>query len=73
MYSGIDDKDKQVVINLLNDTEQKHQEVLSNAKNKTIDELLTAALGTEKMAQITLEQQKKIAAFSGSKRHEKRR
>ncbi|NLR77343.1 MarR family winged helix-turn-helix transcriptional regulator [Chitinophaga eiseniae] len=71
MYSDLDDKDKQVVINLLKDTEQKHQEVLSNAKNKTIDELLTAALGTEKMAQITLEQQKKIAAFSGSKRHDK--
>lgn len=67
MYNGIDHKDKQVIINLLKDTEHQHQELLSNSRNKSIDELLLETLGQEKVARIMLEQKNKIAKFSGSK------
>ncbi|WP_346317863.1 MarR family transcriptional regulator [Chitinophaga sp. YIM B06452] len=67
MYQGIDPKDKQVVINILKDTEHQHQELLSNSRNKSIDDLLLEALGEEKMAQVALEQKKRIAKFSDSK------
>lgn len=67
MYNGIDHKDKQVVINILKDTEHKHQELLSNVKNKSIDELLLETLGKQKIAQIELEQKNRIARFSESK------
>jgi len=71
MYNGIDQKDKQVVINILKDTEHKHQELLSNSKNKSIDDLLLEALGEEKIAQIEQEQKNRIAQFSNSK-HQRR-
>lgn len=67
MYNGIDQKDKQVVINILKNTEQKHQEILSNTKNRSIDELLADELGKEKAAQLELEQKKRIAKFSDPK------
>jgi len=67
MYNGIDHKDKQVIINLLKDTEHQHQELLSNSRNKSIDELLLETLGEEEVARITAEQKNKIAKFSGSK------
>lgn len=67
MYHGIDHKDKQVVINILKDTELKHQELLSNSRNKSIDDLLLETLGQEKIAQIELEQKKRIEKFSDGK------
>jgi DNA-binding MarR family transcriptional regulator len=67
MYNGIDHKDKQVVINILKDTELKHQELLSNSRNKSINDLLLEELGEEKIAQIELEQKNRIAKFSDSK------
>ena len=67
MYNGIDHKDKQVVINILKDTEHKHQELLSNSRNKSIDDLLLEVLGEEKIAQIEQEQKNRIAKFSDSK------
>ena len=67
MYNGIDHKDKQVVINILKDTEYKHQELLSNSRNKSIDDLLLEVLGEEKIAQIEQEQKNRIAKFSDSK------
>lgn len=69
MYNDIDHKDKQVVINILKDTEHKHQELLSNSRNKSIDDLLLEVLGEEKIAQIELEQKNRIAKFSESKHH----
>lgn len=68
MYNDIDYRDKQVVINILKDTEHKHQELLSNSRNKSIDDLLVEALGKEKIAQMELEQKRRIAGFSDSKR-----
>lgn len=68
MYNDIDYRDKQVVINILKDTEHKHQELLSNSRNKSIDALLVEALGKEKIAQMELEQKRRIAGFSDSKR-----
>ncbi len=68
MYNDIDYKDKQVVINILKNTEQKHQELLSTARNKSIDDLLVETLGEEKMAQLEQEQKKRIEAFPDSKR-----
>lgn len=63
MYHGIDHKDKQVVINILKDTEYKHQELFSNSRNKSIDELLVEVWGAEKVAQMEQEQQDRIASF----------
>lgn len=68
MYNDIDYKDKQVVINILKNTEQKHQELLSTSRNKSIDDLLEETLGKEKMAQLEQEQKKRIEAFPDSKR-----
>ncbi len=45
MYHGIDLKDKQIVINILKCTEQQHQELLSGARNKSLDDLLTEVHG----------------------------
>lgn len=67
MYNDIDPKDKQVVINILKHTEQKHQELLSTAKNKSIKDLLLEVLGEEKFARMELQQKNKIAEFGGSK------
>ncbi|GEP91664.1 DNA-binding transcriptional regulator, MarR family [Chitinophaga terrae (ex Kim and Jung 2007)] len=71
MYHGIDPKDKQVIINLLKDTEHTHQELLSGARNKTLDDLLLEVLGEEKLAQAEAEQEKRVAAFSGTKQHKR--
>jgi DNA-binding MarR family transcriptional regulator len=68
MYHEIDHKDKQVVINILKDTEHKHQELLSNSRSRSMDDLLEEALGEEVIAQIESEQKKRIARFSDSKR-----
>lgn len=68
MYHDIDYKDKQVVINILKDTEHKHQGLLSASRNKSIDDLLLETLGKEKMAQMELEQKKRIEGFSDAKR-----
>lgn len=68
MYNGIDHKDKQVVINILKETEHMHQELLSGSRNKSIDDLLIEVLGEEKVAQLEREQQRRIAEFSVSKR-----
>lgn len=67
MYHGIEDKDKQVVINILKDTEHLHQQLLSGARNRSIDDLLAEVLGKEKVAQMEREQKKRIAGLSGSK------
>ena len=71
MYHDIDHTDKQVVINILKNTEQKHQELLSNARNKSLDDLLAAELGEEKLAAKVQEQQNRIAQFSDAKRGNK--
>jgi len=68
MYHGIDPGDKQVIINLLKDTEQRHQDILSNSRNLSIDELLSGELGTEEMARTEREQKRRIAEFSDAKR-----
>ncbi|WP_291910068.1 winged helix DNA-binding protein [Chitinophaga sp. CB10] len=67
MYHGISQQDKQVIINLLKQTEQKHQELLAGSRNKSIDELLVNELGEEKLAAIAAERQKTIARFSAAK------
>lgn len=67
MYHNIDPKDKQVVINILKDTENKHQELFSNAKNRSIDDMLTEALGEEKLAQLAQEQKDRMARFAKAK------
>lgn len=69
MYNDIDYKDKQLVINILTNTEHKHQELLSNSRNKSIDDLLAETLGKEKLAQMELEQKKRIAGFPDAKRN----
>lgn len=68
MYSGIDHKDKQVVINILKGTEYRHQEILSHSRNLSVDELLTEQLGEEYLRQTEKEQKKRIRAFSDAKR-----
>ncbi len=68
MYNGIDHKDKQLIINILKDTEHIHQELLAGSRNKSIDDLLVEVLGEEKLARLALEQKKGVAAFSASKR-----
>lgn len=67
MYNDIDTKDKQVIINLLKATENKHQELLSNSKNKSIDDLLLEVLGEEKIAQIQQEMKERITNFTNTK------
>jgi len=69
LYNAIDDKDKQVIINILKDTEHTHQELLSGSRNRSIDDLLLEVLGKEKLARVELEQKNRIAAFSGAKHH----
>ncbi|MFB6456739.1 MarR family winged helix-turn-helix transcriptional regulator [Chitinophaga sp. Hz27] len=71
LYDGIESKDKQVIINILKDTETQHQELFSNAKNKSIDELLTATLGEEKLARLTKEQQQRVDKYAQAKQHKK--
>ncbi|WP_118952066.1 MarR family winged helix-turn-helix transcriptional regulator [Taibaiella helva] len=68
LYEGIEHKDKQVVINILKDTEQKHQALLAGSRNKTIDELLTEVLGPDKAARLASEQEERIARFSAARR-----
>ncbi|MGX5819267.1 winged helix DNA-binding protein [Chitinophaga lutea] len=68
LYHDIDHRDKQVVINILKTTEQKHQELLSGSRHKSIDDLLEEEIGAEKLGQIAAEQQKRIEQFSGKKR-----
>jgi predicted transcriptional regulator len=67
MYHDIDYKDKQVVINILKDTEQKHQHILSNAKGKSIDELLIAEFGERQLKTIHENLQKQITQFAKEK------
>src|SRR5690606_13257690 len=63
MYHSIDYKDKQVVINILKDTEQKHQYILSNTKGKLIDELLIEEFGEGQLETIQENLQKQITRF----------
>ncbi|SFO23965.1 DNA-binding transcriptional regulator, MarR family [Paenimyroides ummariense] len=64
MYHSIDYKDKQVVINILKDTEQKHQYILSNTKGKLIDELLIEEFGEGQLETIQENLQKQITRFA---------
>ncbi|MBC9909888.1 MarR family winged helix-turn-helix transcriptional regulator [Chitinophaga varians] len=68
MYSDIDHKDKQVVVNILRDTETQHQAILSNIRNKSIDDLLSETLGEEKMAQIMSEREKMFKHWDAKRR-----
>ncbi|MBO9732652.1 MAG: MarR family transcriptional regulator [Chitinophaga sp.] len=72
MYSNIDNTDKQVIINLLKDTERQHQLLFSNSRNKSLDDLLVEVLGEEKIAQMEREQKKRAADFQAAKRHHKK-
>ncbi|NML39563.1 MarR family transcriptional regulator [Chitinophaga sp. G-6-1-13] len=67
MYNDIDHKDKQVVVNILKDTETKHQEILSNVKQKSIDDLLSETLGEEKIGQIMLEREKMFKSWNSKR------
>ena len=67
MYHSIDYKDKQVVINILKDTEQKHQYILSNTKGKLIDELLIEEFGEGQLETIQENLQKQITRFAKEK------
>ncbi|MBD1426019.1 MarR family winged helix-turn-helix transcriptional regulator [Sphingobacterium arenae] len=67
MYNDIDSKDKQVVINILKDTEQKHQDILSRSKSKSIDELLVELLGEEQLKSVHEGLVKQIAQFGKEK------
>jgi|SRR5690554_2088350 len=64
MYHNIDYKDKQVVINILKDTEQKHQHILSNTKGKSIDELFIEEFGERQLKTIQENLQKQITRFA---------
>lgn len=68
MYSDIDHKDKQVVVNILRDTETKHQELLSNVKHKSIDDLLSETLGEERIAEIMSEREKMFKHWDAKRR-----
>ncbi|MBO9632173.1 MAG: MarR family transcriptional regulator [Chitinophagaceae bacterium] len=63
MYGGITATDKQIVVNILKDTEQKHQELLSGSKNRSIDELLVEMMGKEKIAELEKEMENRITTF----------
>lgn len=67
MYNEIDAKDKQVVVNILKNTEQKHQDILSHSKTKSIDELLVELLGEERMKSVQEGLEKQIAQFGKEK------
>ncbi|WP_240904895.1 hypothetical protein [Sphingobacterium sp. SGR-19] len=67
MYHDIDYRDKQVVINILSDTEQKHQYILSSIKSKSIDELLIAEFGEMQLKAIQENLQKQITQFAMEK------
>lgn len=71
MYNDIDHKDKQVVVNILKDTETKHQEILSAVKQKSIDDLLSETLGEEKMAAIMQEREKMFRHWNAKRLKEK--
>ncbi|SHM43176.1 DNA-binding transcriptional regulator, MarR family [Chitinophaga jiangningensis] len=68
LYHDISQQDKQVVVNLLKRTEQKHQEMLSGARNKSIDELLVQELGSAKITAIAKEQENRITQFSNARK-----
>lgn len=72
MYHAIDNQDKQIVINILKNTEQIHQELLSDYRNKSLDDLLEDALGKEKAATLEAEQKRRIIKFSESKKNKGR-
>jgi|SRR5690606_7321709 DNA-binding MarR family transcriptional regulator len=67
MYSDIDPKDKQVVINILKNAEQKHQHILANSKSKSIDALLVDQLGEDQLKSIQEDLKKQIAQFDREK------
>ncbi|NIG55702.1 MarR family winged helix-turn-helix transcriptional regulator [Chitinophaga sp. Cy-1792] len=64
MYDAIDPKDKQVVVNILKNTEVEQQEIFTSGKNKSIDELLIAALGEQKLTRLKAEQQQRVNTYA---------
>ncbi len=67
MFSDIPEDDKQLLVKLLSDTEIRHGKVLSENRNKNLDELIEKSLCKEKTTVVYEQLKNRIDLFKQSK------
>lgn len=67
MFSEIPDDDKQLIVKLLSDTEIRHGKILSENRNKNLDELLEKSFGKEKTIEVYEQLKGRINRFKQSR------